>query len=580
MASPITATNWEMADDGVTIVDASLNIIGGLALEDRNLISCNVDDGISMIGMLASDNFIQGNFIGTDVNGTAPLGNFGDGVVINNAPNNAIGGAAIGAANVISSNAGDGVFINGIDATGNLVLGNFIGTNVNGTAALGNGLDGVAIQDAPGNSIGGPNPGEGNLISANGEDGVFISGADAEGNTVQGNKIGTDVTGTAALGNGIDGVGIQSAPGNTIGGPNPGEGNLISANGEDGVFITREEARGNTVQGNKIGTDVTGTAPLGNGIDGVGIDDAPDNTIGDTVGGPNPDAGNLISANGEDGVFIRGITATGNLIRGNRIGTDQAGNVPLANDDDGVEINNASDNLVTANVISGNLGNGVQLIADAAFNDINRNFIGTNDSQTACDGLGNGGDGVAIVEASFNFIGGDQVANGNVISCNVQDGVSISGQAAVSNDVTGNSIGTLLLGQAGGNGAHGIHILDGAAANEIGGAPAFPLDANTIAFNGGTGVFVDSGTGNRIRVNSIHSNGQLGIDLNAVPGPPDGVTLNDIQPDPDADTGANNLQNFPDFDFAMSSEGLRVFGTLSSLPVYGLRTAVLREHRS
>ncbi len=218
-------------------------------------------------------NVISGNFIGTDVTGTQDLGNAGDGVLIDDVPDNQIGGANPEERNLISGNDDDGVDISFGGATGNVVQGNLIGTDVTGTQEVSNAGDGVLIDDAPDNQIGGANPGEGNTISGNDDDGVEISFTDATGNVVQGNFIGTDVTGTQTLGNGSDGVYIYDAPGNQIGGPNPREGNRISGNGASGVAIDGG-VTGNVVQGNAIFSNA------GLGVD-LEDDDVTPNDAGD-----------------------------------------------------------------------------------------------------------------------------------------------------------------------------------------------------------------------------------------------------------------------------------------------------------
>ena len=119
-----------------------------------------------------------------------------------------------------------------------------------------------------------------------------ISGSGTSANVVAGDLIGTDITGTVALGNGLDGVEINtSASSNTIGGTIAGAGNVISGNASDGVEID-EAATANLVIGDLIGTDVTGTVAVGN-LEGVVITGS-NNTIGGTAAG----AGNLISGNG------------------------------------------------------------------------------------------------------------------------------------------------------------------------------------------------------------------------------------------------------------------------------------------
>ena len=208
---------------------------------------------------------------------------------------------------------------------------------------MGSGLMGwlcVQIEDAPNNTVGGAQPGEGNVISGNDRSGVIILGARASGNVVIGNLVGTDFTGSVGLGNALFGVAIQNAPNNTIGGPRPAAGNVISANNQLGVFVFGVEASGNLMQGNFIGTDVTGSVDLGNALSGVGIIDAPDNTIG----GPQPGEGNVIVFN-DFGVIVVGTsledTTVANSIRGNAI----YGNGTLGIDlgDDGVSANDDMD---------------------------------------------------------------------------------------------------------------------------------------------------------------------------------------------------------------------------------------------
>src|SRR5207248_1090832 len=104
-----------------------------------------------------------------------------------------------------------------------------------GTTALGNGGDGVVIQ-GHGDHIGGTAAAERNLISGNGKDGVWIQSF-STGDLIEGNTIGTDVTGAVALGNSLDGVFVDGAPNNTIGGTTSGAGNLISGNQGNGLNL-------------------------------------------------------------------------------------------------------------------------------------------------------------------------------------------------------------------------------------------------------------------------------------------------------------------------------------------------------
>ena len=268
--------------------------------------------GVSISGISATGNIIQGNVIGTDISGATALPNFEEGVVLDSA-DNTVGGTTTGAGNLISANL-SGVLVSGPAATGNLVAGNFIGTDGTGTYVLGNSDEGVEIDGASDNTIGGQVAAARNLISGNNV-GVLIMGTGAIDNLVLGNYIGTDVTGLLVLGNEQEGVRIEGAPANTIGGTSPAATNVISGNGW-GVTITDSTAIGNVVQGNLIGTGADGLTPLGNEVDGVLVtNDAANNLIG----GLGTGQGNTIAFNIDDGVQINGLKSIGNGILSNRI---------------------------------------------------------------------------------------------------------------------------------------------------------------------------------------------------------------------------------------------------------------------
>lgn len=407
--------------------------------------------GIQLLS--GGQNVIAGNYIGTNVSGTIAFGN-SDGIAVDNSADNTIGGSGPTAGNVISGNRGSGVRILSAGASGNILQGNFIGTIASGESALANNLDGVRINDAPGNTIGGQIPGAGNVISGNRGMGIRIIFAGASGNVVQGNLIGTDTTGTRRIGNSSAGVRIDSAANNVIGGASNATRNLISGNIGLGVEIlgNASPATNNQVQGNLIGTDITGTIALSNLYGGVGLYGAPGNLIGGSSAGQ----GNVISGNSGNGLMIgepRNFKASGNLVQGNLIGTDVTGTKPLGNNGDGVTLSiNASDNVIggssagQGNVISGNKAWGVRLVYGSSGNTVDGNLIGT--------------------------------------------------------DLTGiNPLGNLL---------HGVYLTSDANDNMIGSGAG-----NTIAYNGGAGVAVQSGSGNSIQRNSLFGNAAPGIDLGA-----------------------------------------------------------------
>ncbi len=184
-------------------------------------------------------------------------------------------------------------------------------------------------------------------------------------------------------------------------------------------------------------------------------------------------------------------------------------------------------------------------------NTVNGNYIGTNASGTSA--LRNGV-GVRLFDGFFNTIGGPSLDYRNVISGNA-DGVVIGSDGARFNTVRNNYIGTAAdgtspLGNSAGNGGHGVAIV-----NSNGNS----INSNRIAHNSAQGIYIISGVGNSLFANAIHSNGGLGIDLGPV-----GPNAND---DRDADTGANNLQNYPVvLEANYDGANLTVSGTLNSTP--------------
>jgi len=211
--------------------------------------------GFSANGILVESpgNILEGNFLGTDITGTTALGNAAFGALLRS-QNNQVGGTVADARNLLSGNELDGVAMQGAAASQNEVLGNYIGTDVSGALALGNLNDGVFVEDGSDNTIGGVTAGSRNVIAGNVLVGVRISMASATGNLVQGNYIGTDVSGTLDLGNVAHGVRLQEgATINTIGGTSSGARNIISGNEITGIRINGG-AHNNRVLGNYIGT--------------------------------------------------------------------------------------------------------------------------------------------------------------------------------------------------------------------------------------------------------------------------------------------------------------------------------------
>jgi hypothetical protein len=574
-----TAAAGNSVFGAVIAYGATGNTIGGTSAGARNIISGNSYGGIDLFGTGTSGNLVQGNYIGTAIDGATALPNSSVGIFVRaGVTNNLIGGTAPGAGNLISGNLGSGIHISGSGTSGNVVLGNFIGTNVAGTAGLANRGTGVLVDaGASINTIGAVDIGSsttvargvgsvaglataypGNLISGNAGDGVQITGSGASGNVVEGNFIGIDLTGAHPLGNTGTGVHIvRGATSNTLGGSVAGAGNVVSGNGNNsnqGIDIDGTGTSFNTVGGNYVGLNAAGTAAIANNNTGILISGS---ASSNTIGGLTPLARNIVSGNALAGIAFYH-SPIGNLAEGNWVGLNATGSAAIPNQSTGVAfVDNASNNTVggttaaARNVISGNNQAGVFFgvydTSTPAFNNVlEGNYIGTD--PTGATAIPNIGPGVFVSHAATgNLIGGTAGGAGNLISGNSTYGVyignsqplvtSTSPGPAFGNTVQGNLIGTNATETAAlPNAADGVRIDSGANNNVIGGVVAGA--GNTIAFNGSSGVgVVGTGTvGNAIRGNSIFSNAALGIDLGD-----DGVTANDSS----GHTGPNNFQDFP-----------------------------------
>jgi hypothetical protein len=248
----------------------------------RGLVVIRFFDGIEMI--TNGGNVIAGNYIGIDATGTLARGNTGSGGVLVNTDsnNNTIGGTTSADRNVISGNA-EGIQISG--ASGTVILGNYIGTNPAGTAAVANGEsidmfgNNTTIGGTTGTTPGGPCTGACNLISGN-QIGPVVNFGRA-GTQILGNLIGTNAAGTGALGNVAGGI-VLNGDDNTVGGLTASAGNVIAFNGQ-------------TIEGG-ISVGGTGNAILGNSIFsslGLGIDLSPNGVTPNDVGDSDTGSNNL-----------------------------------------------------------------------------------------------------------------------------------------------------------------------------------------------------------------------------------------------------------------------------------------------
>ena len=471
--------------------------------------------------------FVQGCEY-NEIQGCHILGNGSYGVDIWSGRHNLIGGTTASNRNVISSNY-YGVYIHGSLPEDNRVIGNYIGTDPAGSNAWPNDRGILISQGAQ--VIGGPAAGEGNVISGNINEGIFLQGEGGSNTVIRGNYIGTDASGARSVSNGLHGIHLNAVSHVTVGGTNAGDRNVISGNAFGsiegcGVYIYcmgSDQARENMVAGNYIGTDATGLKAVSNRHYGIRVWNGASNTI----------AGNVVAANRLSGIYIYGYNApvTGTVIRGNYIGTDRTGTNPLPNVGAGVLMELSREgtiggtNVADGNVISGN-GAGVDLL----YTDrdvVENNLIGV------------GSDGVTPVPNNYYGVSirsTGTTIRANVISANTWGGITVEG-AGRGTVIRGNWIGTdKTRSRDLGNAMSGIQI-SGTSGNSIGGTNSG--DGNVIAYNDQWGVIVSGppAVSNSILGNKIYSNGFSGIDLGG-----DGVSANDTT---DPDLGVNNTQNFP-----------------------------------
>lgn len=439
---------------------------------DSNAIANNGQDGI-LVDANALNALIRYNKIGTDSTGTVPAGNKKEGILVQNSS-----GAEI-LHNVISCNGVNGILIEGPTSNNAIIQGNHIGVNINGGGAnFGNKGSGIYIKASGGHTIGGSRlAGEGNIISNNGSstatppaiptcgsiigNGIVFDGT--YNTTVRGNYIGVDGTGNGASGNDNSGMLVQAGAADiTIGGINPGEGNVVGDNGfactgagerRHGIQVYGGTTANVVIIGNHIGIGADGSTALGNSQDGISILQ----TSGHTIGGNTPAHRNIISSN-RVGVFIQQGNSVNNLVIGNYIGTDASGMVAKPNLV-GVQIGNGVGsatipnfigraNAGEGNLISGNTVAGIHLngtgsggvgtgASDGSHNTrIFNNAIGLDASGGP---LGNEYGIVINEEAKDNFIGGSLALQPNVIAHNANNGLLINNTASNKNWISRNS---------------------------------------------------------------------------------------------------------------------------------------------
>ena len=328
------------------------NIIGGDRkrgsgpLGEGNLVSGNGSAGVILDTVDAMGNRVIGNYIGTDLTGKRATGNLIVGVFIGDgASRNVVGGPTDAERNLISGNVRTEVSIFE-RGNQNKIIGNYIGTDASGQTKVGNAVMGVSIE------LGGFD----NVIQANVICGsVAIADWGSWGNSIIGNFVGVDYTGMVSPSACVGSVSVGAF--NRIGGTRPEERNIISGNGGPGIALS---GLGTTaiVIGNYIGTDVTGTKALGTQGNGIVFYQGVQHTF---IGGPSPEERNLISGNKSNGISLEGFGNDYNFITGNFIGTDASGMNALPNVDAGILIRDGEHNFIQGNLIANHEHPGVHI---------------------------------------------------------------------------------------------------------------------------------------------------------------------------------------------------------------------------
>ena len=496
--------------NGIQIDNSPDVVIGGNAgVTTRNIISGNNEVGIRVDNSLRT--LINGNYIGVNITGNTVLANLRNGIQFANACHNGvIGNGLAGGGNVVSGNNQEGIFIN--NSTGITMKGNTIGLGANGTTVIPNLFTGVFFNGGSNNAqIGGSSVLERNICSANLQSGFRIIAC--SGVIISGNYIGTDITGLVDRGNTETGIYIEASNTITVGGFLAGQGNVISGNNQNGVFVINSLSP--SFYGNIIGLNATGTALISNNENGISINF---NSNGATIGGATALHRNVISGNLQNGIYIT--QSTSPVLYGNFIGTDITGSVDLGNSQNGASINNTSNNPIIGgalagqgNLISGNNENGLR-IENCTSPIVKGNIMGLNSTATAA--LPNGYSGLYIINSASPTVGGTTAFERNYISGNTESGLFI--QSSASPTVLGNFVGVNVTGTLNlGNGQQGMSFLalNGAI---IGNGTLAGM--NIVSGNGFNGIILNATTNAVVRGNIVGSditglvdlgNGQSGI---------------------------------------------------------------------
>ena len=431
--------------------------LGGTGVGEQIVIGGTNGSALRLVNN-SSGTTLSRSYIGFSLNaGTlSTSANSGDGIFIDGSKDNTIGGTVGSPSprNVISNNAGNGVFISaasGFQAANNTIAGNYIGVGIDGVSDAGNGKSGVRIESgATGNTVSGSSQNR-SVIGFNNEGGVRIDGDTTSGNRVLGSFIGVNSTGVVAAANDLGGVLLTNdTSGNTVG--DVGQGNVIAGNNGYGVYIgafgqNTTNTAANALKANVIGLNSSSAAALANTNAGVYLADGAKQTLVGAAG-----AGNTIAGNAGAGVVITGTNTLSTTLTGNTIGLrlDTKGRFSqkAPNGGDGVLIGGGArgstiggPNAAAGNTIAGNTTNGIRITgATTTVSTIQYATVGTVVSGTLkLDALGNGANGI-LVDAGT----GVTIRNSTIYS-NTLSGVKVTGNTQrvgiLDTSFTGNGVG-------------------------------------------------------------------------------------------------------------------------------------------
>jgi len=489
----------------------------------NNVIASSANYGINtqQTSGVVSGLQVYGNTIGLIADRSSKGAVADAGIYLNGATNAQIGGtsgttpggACTGECNRIAGNGTDGIRIANVTAStqaeGVRVYGNHIGqTSSAEDASFGNGSNGIQVTESKFIDLGNSTDAGRNVISGNIDHGIqLVSGGNNADVNIMGNVVGLDSAGSAAMGNGKYGIYAYSTARLKIGDGTAGGRNVSSDNGNDGIIIAGSTAA--IIEGNYLGTDITGETGIGNKQIGASIWNTSDVQV----------INNVISGNLSRGLYIPGVNNM--TVQGNMIGTDKDGLSVIANNSYGIMLYDdnstyqSSDVLIggtgagEGNVISGNIQSGIYFAAHGTngghFEDVQiiGNMIGVDINGS--NDLGNAATGISSATGTTNVhIGDGTVAGQNIISNNAHQGIALVD--AIDTDINNNLIGVDIAGADAGNGTDGILIHGASSGVKI-------LDS-VIAYSANRGVEIGVGSGGvRLNRNIIHSNGELGIDL-------------------------------------------------------------------